>query len=199
MKKLLIPILILLMAGCSRIPVQDTIDKGCEYARYYCEEGQKKVAWTCSTAETICDIIETQEDSIITLNSSLARKPITQVKFIDKKVCVPTGEPFIIYFDLDKSELLSESYTVLDMVIAVAQECPNAKLKISGYTCDLGTEEYNIQLSERRVKATLNYLNEEGIRIGRTTVGFYGEKYPQFPGELEELRAKNRRVEIVIE
>ncbi len=74
----------------------------------------------------------------------------------------------------------------------------NINIEISAYTDDIGTEQFNKNLSEERAASVMDYMVRNNIspsRLGR--VG-YGELRPLFANDSEENRAKNRRVEIKV-
>jgi outer membrane protein OmpA-like peptidoglycan-associated protein len=72
----------------------------------------------------------------------------------------------------------------------------NKKFTIGGHTDDIGTEEYNLQLSQQRAEAVKNYLIENfNIPASRLDTKAYGEKKPLLPYQTEEARGANRRVE----
>ena len=67
--------------------------------------------------------------------------------------------------------------------------------KIDGYTDEIGTEAYNLDLSKRRAQAVFNYLESKGVDMaGRFTTHGYGQSDPIASNDTEEGRAKNRRV-----
>ncbi len=78
------------------------------------------------------------------------------------------------------------------------KEHPGMIVEIAGHTDELGSEEYNLKLSEKRALAVKQYLVEHGISPDRIKAVGYGEKYPLTKGETEEERALNRRVEFKI-
>lgn len=72
------------------------------------------------------------------------------------------------------------------------------RLKINGYTDDIGSEDDNIILSENRAKAVKEYLIAKGIAEERIEIKGFGGLNPIASNETEEGRSKNRRVEILI-
>ncbi len=99
-------------------------------------------------------------------------------------------------FDVDKSEIKSQSYDNLADVVAVLKENQDMEVQIQGYTDSQGAEAYNQQLSERRAQAVVDYLTENGIDRDRLSYRGYGESNPVATNETAEGRARNRRVEI---
>jgi len=102
-----------------------------------------------------------------------------------------------IHFDFDKYKLRSEAKAGLDEVIKVLKEKPDVEIELSGFADEVGTEKYNMELSEKRAKEARKYLIDNGIAPERiVTVQWFGKSRPIAPNTTEEGRAKNRRVEI---
>jgi OOP family OmpA-OmpF porin len=66
---------------------------------------------------------------------------------------------------------------------------------VQGFTDSIGTEEYNLGLSQRRADAVRNYLVEKGVDPKIITAKGYGESNPVASNDTKEGRALNRRVE----
>jgi outer membrane protein OmpA-like peptidoglycan-associated protein len=102
-----------------------------------------------------------------------------------------------IFFDFDKETLKPESFPELNRVVNVMKEKPSAQVEIAGHTDAIGTEAYNLNLSERRAKSVMNYLIEKGqLEKSRVVVVFFGESKPVESNSTKEGRKKNRRVEL---
>ena len=104
-----------------------------------------------------------------------------------------------IQFDFDKANLRPENRELLSRIAGVLLTSDGYRVQVFGHTDDVGSEEYNFDLSERRAQAVHDYLIEAGIDpdILLTTKGF-GKSSPLLPGTDDYSRAKNRRVEIGI-
>lgn len=99
-----------------------------------------------------------------------------------------------VNFAFDKSDLLPESYPVLDNAVKLLNDKPNVNVEIEGYTDYIDTEAYNQKLSEERAQTVKNYLVSKGIAENRlTTIGF-GKSNPIADNRTEEGRAMNRRI-----
>ncbi|MDL5047685.1 OmpA family protein [Oscillatoria amoena NRMC-F 0135] len=103
-----------------------------------------------------------------------------------------------IFFDFDKSVLKPESFPELDRLVTLMAERPAMQVEIDGHTCDIGDEQYNMGLSERRAKAVQKYIIGKGIEGSRVAVQFFGETKPAVENTNRETRRKNRRVEFKI-
>ncbi|MBS1680172.1 MAG: OmpA family protein [Bacteroidetes bacterium] len=100
-----------------------------------------------------------------------------------------------IHFEHDSYELLSSSYTELDILISVLKKNPKWKVQLSGHTDDVGSDEYNLALSENRVKSVGDYLIKNGVSKERIHTQGFGKQKPIKTGNDEATRALNRRVE----
>ena len=72
------------------------------------------------------------------------------------------------------------------------------KIEISGHTDNIGTNEYNRELSLKRAQEVVNYLIKTGVDSERMVARGYGEIKPIAPNNTEEGRATNRRTELKI-
>jgi OOP family OmpA-OmpF porin len=75
---------------------------------------------------------------------------------------------------------------------------PGIEIIVNGYSDDIGTEEYNFDLSKDRASAVKNYLVQNGIGSHRISTNGFGKTRPIAPNDSEEGRQLNRRIEIVI-
>lgn len=101
-------------------------------------------------------------------------------------------------FDFDKAELHASDRELLSRVAGILLASPDFTVSVNGHTDDVGTDEYNQKLSERRAQAVRDYLVKAGLRPEILSVTGHGKKRPLVPGTSETARAKNRRVELGI-
>src|SRR5690606_16985533 len=101
-----------------------------------------------------------------------------------------------ILFDLGKATIKDESAKVLNDIIGILNEYPNAKFTIDGHTDSSGSNSLNQRLSEERAGAVKVYLIEHGISTNRLESHGYGEDKPITSNSTRAGRAQNRRVEI---
>jgi outer membrane protein OmpA-like peptidoglycan-associated protein/tetratricopeptide (TPR) repeat protein len=112
-----------------------------------------------------------------------------------------TGEMVVlnnIFYETGSYNLKEESKYELEKVIKFLNSNPTVNIEISGHTDNIGTEAYNIHLSENRAKSVVKYLTEHGINSARLTSKGYGYSIPIDNNESEEGRARNRRTELKI-
>jgi outer membrane protein OmpA-like peptidoglycan-associated protein len=109
-----------------------------------------------------------------------------------------------IFFDFDKAKLRATSNVELKLIYRFMVKYPNVGIEIDGYTDSKGTLAYNLDLSEQRAKAVVDYLLNKGIAINRLQSKGFGESLPAASNENEsgkddpEGRQLNRRVEMKI-
>ena len=101
-----------------------------------------------------------------------------------------------VEFDNDKATLRQESFAILDKTAASMQHWADAKIEVGGHTDSVGTDDYNMALSQRRAETVRDYLISKGIAADRLTAKGYGETKPVADNATEEGRFKNRRVEL---
>ncbi|UGU17628.1 OmpA family protein [Sinomicrobium kalidii] len=101
-----------------------------------------------------------------------------------------------ILFDLNKATIKPESASVLDQIVSVLNEYPNANFTVEGHTDSSGSADYNQNLSQKRAESVRKYLAEKGINPSRLSSIGYGEDKPIADNATAAGRKENRRVEI---
>ena len=109
----------------------------------------------------------------------------------------------LIYFDLDKWNIRPDAAKDLEKIIAVMKQNPDMKVDIRSHTDSRQTHKYNQTLSDRRAKATMDFMIKNGIDKSRLTAKGYGET--ELVNECkdnvpcsEAQHQKNRRSEFII-
>lgn len=104
-----------------------------------------------------------------------------------------------VLFEQGKYILLEGSYTELDKLLRTMLRYPGLRIRIDGHTDNVGDPNLNQSLSFFRAKVVETYLVENGIDAARIKVNGLGSSRPLADNTTEEGRAKNRRVEFVVE
>jgi outer membrane protein OmpA-like peptidoglycan-associated protein len=104
-----------------------------------------------------------------------------------------------VLFDFDKSTIKPEAAQILDRLVAFMNENKGSKVALSGFTDNIGTEAYNMGLSNRRWMSVRDYVVKKGVDGGRVSGQGFGESKPIADNKTAEGRAKNRRVEIKVQ
>ena len=102
-----------------------------------------------------------------------------------------------LQFDVDSADITDGSEVTLAPVVTLLRDYPQISIEITGHTCWLGSDEYNLALSEKRADAVADYLVGRGIDAKRLFVKGAGESEPLESNLTEAGRRSNRRVEIV--
>lgn len=143
--------------------------------------------------------------SIMVDGPALLKDKAALAKFVDDVFCAPVAEAKEeamilrgINFDFDKSDIKPEFRPVLDEAVATLQKKANVNVIIEGHTDAIGSDAYNMKLSERRAKAVHGYFLKKGLAAGRMKTIGYGESKPKADNATEQGRAINRRVELKV-
>ena len=102
-----------------------------------------------------------------------------------------------ITFDFSKSTIKPESYEYLDK-LATTLIRSNRRIEVKGHTDNVGSEDFNMNLSRERAEAVVEYLVKKGVNRNKLTYSYYGMTRPLTTNDTEEGRAMNRRVEFTI-
>ena len=104
-----------------------------------------------------------------------------------------------VEFEFNSAKLRPESYPVLDEAARILTMHPEIDVEVQGHTDNIGSDAYNLKLSQKRAEAVRDYLIDkhmiEPVRL--IPVG-YGERRPIVDNSTEEGRQKNRRVAFLI-
>jgi len=105
----------------------------------------------------------------------------------------------LIQFDYDSDAVKSESYSLLrEFGLSFQEDLPDAVFLIGGHADSDGSDEYNLNLSQKRAEAVKRFLMSEfHLDDNRLITKPFGEKHPIESNKTEYGRAKNRRVEFV--
>jgi outer membrane protein OmpA-like peptidoglycan-associated protein len=103
-----------------------------------------------------------------------------------------------ILFDVNKSDLKLEAQQNLTEMAGILNKYEDTNILLEGHTDSDGSEEYNLALSERRVREVAGYLAGRGVSAPRMTITWYGEGQPVADNSTPEGKQANRRVEVAI-
>jgi outer membrane protein len=115
---------------------------------------------------------------------------------VDKVGC-PLEQTLKLLFDFDSAELRPESITELERVVKFMGDVPFATALVEGHTDSVGSDAYNLALSDRRAKAVFDYLSSRGVDPARLKSVGKGETAPIADNSTAEGRQENRRVMLI--
>jgi len=128
------------------------------------------------------------------VNVSADLNPIQEIVKVDE---IALNE---IYFEYNKSNITKEAAFELNKAVEALKANPNMVVMVKAHTDSRGTDQYNMSLSNRRAKSTVQYIISKGIAKARISGQGYGESEPKVKCTecTEEEHAKNRRSEFLI-
>lgn len=101
-----------------------------------------------------------------------------------------------VLFDFDRARVRSRGRELIAVIAKMWAEHPEwERLRVEGHACEIGSDEYNQSLSERRAANVRAALLKHGFSQDRVDSVGFGRSHPRVPG----VHDKNRRVEFVIE
>lgn len=103
-----------------------------------------------------------------------------------------------VLFKTGSYELASDARERLAKISGIVLSYPGLKLQVEGHTDNVGGDDYNQQLSEKRAQAVRDYLVEQGIASGAITSRGFGKTMPIATNDTADGRQQNRRVELVL-
>jgi peptidoglycan-associated lipoprotein len=170
--KLMLPVLVLLVAGCAS------------------KDGTSTDSAGSSTGSTDTDSASTYGSDG---DSDSSATPIGD----DRDTVVMNDR--VVYFAFDSTDIDDVSIALLRQHGRYLADNPGEKARLEGHTDERGSREYNIGLGERRSVSVQSVLLSNGASASQLVTISYGEERPAAVGSDEETWAQNRRVEIVYE
>ena len=120
---------------------------------------------------------------------------VLQAKSTDRGLVLTLGD---VLFRSGRAGLKSGASLNLNRLVAFLDKYPDRTIAILGYTDNVGSEDYNLGLSERRADAVESYLIGQGIQSKRISASGEGESDPVAGNDSASGRQQNRRVEVII-
>ena len=142
-----------------------------------------------------------QEFSIKALEDTQARMPLNKRPQVPNVIV--TGRELKlrkqVHFQHDSAEILPDSSAMLEDIADVLSTHPEIKsIEVQGHTDNQGSAPYNLKLSESRAQAVVDALVKLGVDPLRLQAKGYGDTKPLMPNNNEPNRAKNRRVQLMV-
>lgn len=121
------------------------------------------------------------------------------IEVVGNQIRIRNG--FAINFDVGRDSVMDSSRPVIEAISTLLRNPAYnwiRRIRLDGHTDDVGEDNANLDLSQRRVRRVGALLVANGVASDRLTFGYYGESRPIEQGTTEEARARNRRVEMFI-
>ncbi len=103
-----------------------------------------------------------------------------------------------VNFDFNKATIRKPDDADLQKAIAFIKKYPSAQISLVGYTDSIGSDAYNLKLSEKRAESVKDYLAKHGVDGARIQTSGRGKADPIGDNKTEKGRFENRRVEVLI-
>jgi outer membrane protein OmpA-like peptidoglycan-associated protein len=136
----------------------------------------------------------------ITTHSTATMAPAVVAPIVESKVAASSdcsefnfnnGKSFVMNFPSGSHALTANEEKTLERMAA----CIDGDVEIDGHTDNVGTTESNLNLSQKRAKAVVDYLVKKGVPKERFVVKSFGESQPIASNDTAEGRSQNRRIE----
>lgn len=102
-----------------------------------------------------------------------------------------------IHFSSDSAQLTGEAKSILDGALGSIKSNPSSMLSIEGHTDSRASDDYNLDLSQRRSQSVVDYLVSHGVAESRLSPVGKGESNPVASNDTSQGRYQNRRVEVI--
>lgn len=141
------------------------------------------------------DALKESRRSIDVATAMLARLNGQTVRPIDIAEVLNTQ---IINFEVDQTVIPDINKPVLDAAAALMAQTANLLVEVRGFTDADGDVNYNLDLSGRRARAVVDYLQAHGVQPGKLRSVGFGKSYPVADNVTEQGKFRNRRIEFVV-
>ncbi|NHN26543.1 OmpA family protein [Flavobacterium jejuense] len=164
--------------------------------------GQQSYEVECEKVYTFKVSKEGFEDGIFTMPASPNGSALVEAYLEPVKPIITEKEVILqpIFFEYDKSNITAQGAEELDKLVVVMNEHPNMVIFAKSHTDSRGKDKYNLDLSERRAKSTVQYIISKGIDKERISGQGFGESELKVQCDkcTDEEHAQNRRSEFLI-
>jgi len=118
-----------------------------------------------------------------------------QAKATERGIVLTLGD---VLFTSGRADLKAGAASNLDRLVTFLGQNPDRTVEIEGHTDNVGSDDYNQDLSQRRADSVRSFLLQRGINSTRVAASGKGEQRPVADNESEGGRQQNRRVEVII-
>jgi len=136
--------------------------------------------------------------TVVANNPELMTGSALAVKYSDTMTTRVSSKSYQIQFATGKSEIMADSYPVLEEILKSAVVAEGLKVGVYGHTDNVGNDVANRALSENRAEAVKEYLAQKGLATARIESKGFGASQPIAANTTDAGRSKNRRVQIVL-
>jgi len=154
-------------------------------------------------------LIKVEKKNYETRYLPISTMTLTEADTLTEKIGLkkmPAKELYIpiVNFDMNRASISrGQKQELSETVVKLMAENPDLRLRVVGHTDDIGTDKYNVKLSEKRAKNVYEYLVEKGVDASRLNYEGKGMSVPimiaSSDSEIEFARTQNRRVEFYLD
>jgi outer membrane protein OmpA-like peptidoglycan-associated protein/opacity protein-like surface antigen len=117
--------------------------------------------------------------------------PFPKPAFVEKEMTLE-----MVHFGFNKFNLIKDAKKILDADFETLNKYPEAKISLAGHCDFIGSDKYNLKLSDKRAGVVKDYLVKKGVNEKFITTEGFGKSKPIDPAKTSKARAKNRRTEV---
>lgn len=167
------------------------------------DKGQVSYYAECKKDYTLAVSMQLYESNAFPVEASNGQERRIAASLKPIEVIVTEKEVILreVFFEFDKYDITEEGSEELYKLVQVMEQYPDMVIMVKSHTDNRGSESYNQRLSDRRAKATVDYILSKGISEDRISGKGYGETSPKIDCKeacTEEEHAENRRSEFII-
>jgi len=137
-------------------------------------------------------VLEAREQEVAALLAELAA---LQARETEQGVLLTLSD---VFFEFDKAELTPSATQDLARLAEFLRQHPDRTMVIEGHTDSVGSDGYNVELSQRRARAVRSFLVARGVSPTQLVAQGFGEEYPVASNDTAAGRQQNRRVEMLV-
>ena len=131
-----------------------------------------------------------------TLRQRLGNSGVTVTRVNDQQILL--NFPAALTFEFNRSDISPGFVPTLQQVSAVLRDYPQTTVDVFGHTDSVGSDAYNIELSQRRANTVAGIFSQNGVQQARLFTRAFGKSNPIADNSTDYGRAQNRRVEVFI-
>ncbi len=165
--------------------------------------GKGTLAVACNQAHVVQAFMDGYESNAETIAAQRSGEKNVRIalRSIDQIVEGEMVKLNPILFDFDKHNIKPQAAFELDKLVELMKKNPDMVIKVEGHTDNRGSDAYNMDLSERRARSTVQYVISKGIAKDRISGQGFGESRPAVdcaPNCTEAQHQQNRRSDFII-
>ena len=187
------------------IPVLAVLLTGCITEKKQSQNSEPSPITSSTQSQTVPQPTQVTSTQSETTATSLQTETINGTDSTETQKLIAVREESDLRANLEKVYFNFDSYALTaraqEQLLTMAQSMKNHQklsIQISGYTDEIGTEEYNFHLGQMRAQAAKEFLVAQGVNPQMLSTISYGEKKPAMKGSTSKAWKQNRRVEFKI-